>query len=127
MFKVIIAGSRTFDDYDMLCRYADHKLSRIAWAPDLFGPIEIVSGGARGADSLGERYAKDKGYKLTVFRADWDRYGKRAGYLRNVQMAEYADALLAFWDGKSRGTANMIKEATVRGLMIGVKQVKNES
>lgn len=118
MFKVIIAGTRTFDDYDLLCRYADIKLSNI------YEPIEIVSGGARGADALGERYAKDRGYELRRFPADWNKYGKRAGYLRNVQMANYADALLAFWDGKSRGTKNMIEEATTRGLLVGIKKYK---
>ena len=115
MFRVIIAGTRTFDDYDLLCKYVDIKLSNICQS------IEIVSGGARGADALGERYAKDRGYKLRVFPADWNKYGKRAGYLRNVQMAEYADALIAFWDGKSRGTANMIAEARALGLLVGVK------
>ena len=115
MFKVIIAGTRTFEDYDFLCRYADKKLSQIV------GGVEIVSGGARGADALGERYARDRGYDLKVFPADWNRYGKRAGYLRNRQMAEYADALLAFWDGRSRGTRNMIDEAIARGLKVGVK------
>lgn len=115
MFKVIIAGTRTFDDYQLLCRYVDFKLSRIGDA------IEIISGGARGADVLGERYARERGYSLRVFPAEWDRFGRRAGYLRNVQMAEYADALLAFWDGLSRGTKNMIEEARSRGLKVGVK------
>ena len=118
MFKVIIAGSRTFDDYKLLCDYVDYKLSKID------EQIEIVSGGARGADALGERYAHDKGYSLHVFPADWDYYGKRAGYLRNIQMAEYADALLAFWDGKSKGTKHMIDEAKARNLKIGVKIYK---
>ena len=62
---------------------------------------------------------------MRVFPADWDKYGKRAGYLRNVQMAEYADALLAFWDGESRGTKNMIDEALSRGLKVGVKRYDN--
>lgn len=115
MFKVIIAGSRTFQNYKMLCDYADYKLSRIE------DKIEIVSGNANGADKLGEQYARSRGYLLRLFPANWDLYGKRAGYLRNVQMAEYADALLAFWDGKSRGTNNMIEEAKKRGLKIGIK------
>lgn len=116
MFRVIIAGSRGFDNYDLLCAYADYKLSKIT------DEIEIVSGGAKGADQLGERYAKERGYSLRVFPAEWDIYGKRAGYLRNVKMAEYADALLVFWDGESRGTKNMIYEARSRGLKIGIKK-----
>ena len=116
MFKVIIAGGRSFSNYNLLCEYVDFKLSNVTQE------IEIVSGGARGADSLGERYAKDRGYKLKIFPADWNKFGKRAGYLRNIQMAEYADALIAFWDGKSRGTRNMIEEARSRMLKIGIKR-----
>ena len=115
MFKVIIAGTRYFEDYKLLKSYADKKLSNIQ------EPIEIVSGGARGADALGEQYAKEKGYKLTVFPAEWDKYGKSAGYKRNKQMAEYADALLAYWDGASRGTKMMIDLAHEHGLKVGVK------
>ena len=115
MFKVIIAGSRSFQDYPILKEYANFKLSNIRDA------IEIVSGGAKGADMLGERYAKEKGYSLKVFPADWERHKNAAGYLRNVQMAEYADALIAFWDGKSRGTMHMIQIAYSYGLKVGVK------
>ena len=74
--------------------------------------IIVISGCARGADSLGELYAKTKGYATGKMEerhpADWNKNGKSAGYIRNEQMAEVADALVAFWDGKSRGTANMI-------------------
>jgi hypothetical protein len=71
-------------------------------------PDEIVSGGARGVDTFGEIYARDNCIKVKVFPADWNTHGKKAGYLRNVQMAEYADALLAIWDGESKGTKHMI-------------------
>lgn len=114
MFRVIIAGSRDFDDYALLQDHADYMLSRQE-------DIEIVSGGASGADALGERYAKDRGYKLKIFPADWVKYGRRAGPIRNREMAEYADALLAYWDGKSRGTQNMIEEARARGLKVSIK------
>ena len=115
MFRVIIAGTRTFTDYKLLCEYADYKLSQIE------DSIEIVSGHAKGADALGERYAQERGYKLTLFPADWKQYGKSAGPRRNLQMAEYANALLAYWDGKSRGTKNMIELAKEKGLKVGVK------
>ena len=115
MFRVIIAGTRTFDDYSLFREYADAMLLQVD------DSIEIVSGGARGADTLGERYAREKGYSLHVFPADWTQYGRKAGPMRNRQMAEYADALLVYWDGKSRGTKNMIEEAKARGLKIGVK------
>ena len=114
MFRVIIAGSRYFDDYALLQNHADKMLSNQV-------DIEIVSGGASGADALGERYAKDRGYKLKIFPADWATHGRKAGPIRNREMAEYADALLAYWDGKSRGTKNMIEEARARDLKISIK------
>ena len=118
MFKVVIAGTRTFNDYEALAAYADKMLSRTT------DEIEIVSGGASGADALGERYAKERGYKLKRFPADWDKHGKAAGPIRNAQMADYADALIAFWDGKSRGTKSMIDLAASRGLRIKIMHYK---
>lgn len=114
-FRVIIAGSRDFDDYKMLCDYCDKILSNTN------DEIVVVSGAARGADYLGMCYANDRGYKIEYFFPEWDKYGKSAGYRRNVQMAENADALIAFWDGKSRGTMHMINIATERGLKVRVK------
>ena len=108
MIRVIIAGTRTFSDYDLLCERVDDLLAKCKDKE-----IEIVSGGAKGADALGERYAEEHGLPCKVFPADWDKYGKAAGPIRNKQMAEYADACIVFWDGKSRGTNNMITE--VRG------------
>ncbi len=116
--KVIIAGCRDFDDYEMLKEYVDHILQNVSKKED----IEIVSGGARGADALGERYAKEHGYKLTVFPADWDKYGRAAGPKRNEKMGDYADALIAFWDGKSRGTRHMIEYAEAKSLKVRVKR-----
>ena len=98
--KVIIAGGRTFNDYDLLYQNCD-KVLRIK------NEIEIVSGTANGADKLGERYAKEKGYPIKQFPANWDKYGKSAGYKRNEEMAKYADGLIACWDGKSKGTKHM--------------------
>lgn len=101
--KVVIAGSRAFYDYTKLKKVCDHLLQNFKKED-----LEIVSGGARGADKLGETYAKERGISLSVFPADWDKYGKRAGFIRNEQMAKYGDILIAFWDGKSSGTKNMI-------------------
>jgi hypothetical protein len=112
--KVIIAGGRDFDDWDYLMR----SLSIFdQWRG---GNAEIVSGGARGADQLGEKLAKVWGYDLTVKPADWKKYGRGAGIIRNAEMAEYADVLVAFWDGKSRGTKNMITTALLEGLEVHV-------
>ena len=111
--KVIIAGGREFDDYKGLCKVADYKLSNQ-------DDIEIVSGTASGADTLGEKYAKERGYALKRMPANWTMYGKAAGYKRNEEMAIYADALIAFWDGKSKGTKHMIELATKHKLKIKV-------
>lgn len=108
---IIVAGSRGFLDYGLLMT----TLDMFPW------PItEIVSGSARGADTLGERYAREKGIPIKLFPAQWDRHGRSAGYRRNVEMAAYADALIAFWDGHSRGTEHMIEEARKRNLIIKI-------
>jgi hypothetical protein len=99
--KVIIAGSRDIINKQVL----GAAIAESKWFEQL---DEIVSGGARGVDSLGEGFAKEYNIPVKQFLADWDTYGKRAGYLRNIQMADYADALIAVWDGKSKGTKHMI-------------------
>ena len=97
MTKCIIAGGRDFTNYDLLESEAD-KLAI----------VEVVSGLAKGADELGFNYAVNNGIGIKEFPADWDKFGRGAGHIRNKQMGDYADVLLAFWDGKSTGTANMI-------------------
>lgn len=116
--KVIIAGGRSFDDYQLLKRKCDEILAEI-------NDIEIVSGAASGADRLGERYAKEKGYAVKQFPADWSKWGKAAGPKRNKQMAEYGDILIAFWDGESRGTKNMIDLANANNLKVEVFKYLN--
>ena len=111
--KIIIAGGRDFNDYEMLCRRVDNILSRQT-------EIEIVSGRARGADQLGEKYGKERDYKISYFAANWDLHKKAAGYIRNIEMGEYADALILFWDGKSKGSKHMLKIATDKELKIRV-------
>lgn len=103
--KLIIAGSRNFSDWQY---FIDHFCKLPEWLLNTFN--EVISGGAKGVDSLGERLAQSCGIKLTRFPADWEKYGKKAGMIRNAQMAEYADGLIAFWDGKSPGTNNMINQ-----------------
>jgi len=111
--KVIIAGGRDFKDYNKLKDSCDKILINQ-------NNIEIVSGTANGADILGERYAQEKGYEVKKFPAKWDEYGKKAGYMRNQEMGEYADGLIAFWDGKSKGTKHMIDIANKKGLKVRV-------
>jgi hypothetical protein len=102
MLKIIIAGSRNFNDYNLLEQKVDFYIGENQ-------DIEIISGTARGADKLGERYAINKELKLKRFPADWQKYGKKAGYLRNKEMAKYASHAIIFWDGKSKGTGHMIE------------------
>lgn len=111
--KIIIAGGRDFNDYDILCQRVDKILSRQT-------EIEIVSGAAKGADKLGELYANERGYKITRFIADWGTYGNAAGYRRNIEMAAYADALIAFWNNESKGTEHMIIIAKKEDLLLRV-------
>lgn len=124
MFRVIICGSREFDDYDLLKEKCDLILSRKA--ADLTEKIVIVSGCARGADRLGEKYAEEKGYEVLRYPADWDRYGKSAGYRRNKQMAEVANACIAFFSSvaENKGTKNMVSLA--RNMNLLVREVKEE-
>jgi hypothetical protein len=93
MIRVIIAGSRNFNDYKLLRSKLDFLLQNYN-----LNDIEIVSGTAKGADQLGEMYAKEKGISVKRFPADWDKFGKSAGVMRNKQMAEYATHSVCFWD-----------------------------
>ena len=109
-YRIIIAGGRDFSDYDKLKDHVDKCINEVL-TEHRGSEIIIVSGKAKGADSLGERYAKEKGYKIAEYPADWKKFGRAAGMIRNKQMAENADALIAFWDSKSSGTKNMIDQA----------------
>ena len=120
MMKIIIAGSRSFNDYSTLCKVVNEFLCSMTAVVGGRDDVEIVSGCAEGADKLGERYAKQRGFKVSLFPAKWDTYGKSAGYKRNIDMAQYADALVAFWDGKSKGTVHMIHRAKEYGLEVTV-------
>lgn len=111
--KVIIAGGREFADYELLKKVCNHMLSKTDQSS-----ITVVSGGARGVDKMGESYAKEHGIECIVMNAEWDKYGKSAGYLRNQAMANISTHLIAFWDGKSRGTKHMIDIAKKDGLTI---------
>ena len=107
--KTIIAGSRG---------YTNAKLVHAAIAASGFAITHVVSGGARGIDLAGEAWAKEHGVPVTVLPAEWDRFGKAAGYRRNEAMAAQAEALLAIWDGRSPGSAHMVDIATRRGLKV---------
>jgi len=104
-FNLIIAGGRDFSDYNLLKNsFGFYRINNNL----LNKNITIISGNAKGADILGEKLANERNYELLIFKANWDKYGKKAGFLRNEDMAKVADGLLAFWDGNSSGTKNMI-------------------
>ena len=100
--KILIAGSREYDNYEE----AEEVLN------DFFADAEdalILSGACRGADKIGERYAEMHGFELKRYPADRKRYGRGADPIRNEEMVRDADVIICFWDGKSRGSRNMIK------------------
>lgn len=118
--KVIIAGSRSCVDYEVLLAAIESS----GFNNPKFGPVisEVVSGRALGADILGERWQREHrdAVRLKEFPADWNLHGKSAGVIRNKEMAHYAEALIALWDGKSKGTQNMISTAERLGLKVFV-------
>lgn len=114
--KLIVAGGRDFNNYEQLSR-AIHKFEQTQF---IDAQISIVSGMARGADALGVRFAKENNVVLYEFPADWEKYGKAAGFKRNTEMAMFSHALIAFWDGKSSGTRHMIRTMKQHGKFVQV-------
>ena len=130
--RLIIAGSRKLTDAKVVIPAISEAVDNIETMIEQ-SITEVVSGCANGIDSLGEEWARQAGIPVKQFPANWDQHGKAAGPIRNRQMAANADALLAIWDGKSRGTANMIREAEARGLPVmqiviefGAKSIPSE-
>jgi hypothetical protein len=97
--KIVIAGSRTITDYSALIK---------ALSQSDFCITEVVCGGARGVDSLGAKWASERGLPCAIMIPNWGRFGRAAGMYRNADMADYADGGLILWDGESRGTLDMI-------------------
>ena len=127
----VICGPRDFDDYDAV---------KTAIKESGFKICEVVSGGAKGADELGERWAKENKIKLSIFKADWDdltakgaiikenkwgkKYNANSGFARNQKMANYADAIIAINKGNTPGTSDMIKRAKNNNLKIFVYEIE---
>ena len=111
-FNIIVAGSRNFSNYQLLKKKLDALLVNVKKTHK----VNIVSGRAKGADKLGEKYASENNLGLKLYPADWEMYGNKAGFVRNNNMAKTADALVVFWDGKSKGTHHMIKIAQNLGI-----------
>ena len=120
-----INKGRNFNDFEMLrTRCSEIILEEVSGSDDV--KISVISGTARGADQLGEKFASEYGYDVIRFPAKWDLYGKSAGYRRNEEMAKFSSEnknmgmLIAFWDGKSRGTKHMIDLAKRYGLDVHI-------
>lgn len=111
--KVIIAGSRDITDYNVVLTAIENANFDIS---------AVVSGCARGVDKLGEKFATDCNIEIMQYPADWDKFKKSAGYIRNEEMAKNSDALIAIWDGVSPGTKHMINIAKRYNLKIYIHQ-----
>ena len=111
--KLAIIGSRNFNDYE----YLKEKVNKIHE-----GKLVnlIVSGGAKGADSMGEEWAKECKVSTLIFNPDWKKYGRGAGFVRNKKIIENCDCVLAFWDGESKGTMNSIETARKLGKPVNI-------
>jgi hypothetical protein len=115
--KVIIAGSREGVEYSDVIK----AMEECPWTSEI---VEVVSGKAKGVDTMGEQWAIENNISIKEFPADWKGLSRKAGIIRNCQMGDYADALVAVWDGGSRGTWHMIDYATKKGLKVFVYNLK---
>ena len=119
--RIIIAGSREYNNYEEAAKLIDKFIKDVNSSN-----VVIVSGGAKGADKIGEEYAARNDLDCVVYKANWGKYGKQAGIIRNGEMAKNADCLLAFWEGESRGTYNMVNTAKKRKLKVRVFNYLNK-
>ncbi len=117
IYRVVIAGCRNYNNYAEAKRFIDRCLSRILKENEII----IVSGGCSGADMIGERYAKESGFKIERYPANWGKFGKSAGPKRNEEMARIADFVICFWDNESKGTKSMIELAKKHGKPVKIK------
>ena len=114
--KITIGGCRDYSDYSQFKEFVDEYIEQLNTEE-----IIIISGHCSGVDMMAERYAEEKGLKTEIFPADWKRYGRAAGPVRNKTMVDNCDRVIAFWDNKSRGTASLIKYAEKMGKEIVIK------
>lgn len=114
--KVLICGSRTINDYNVVKK---------AIQDSGFYITEVVSGGAKGVDRLGEMWAREHNVRVKQFLPEWNKYGKQAGILRNKEMVDYADAVIAIWDGESKGTKWTIDYACKHGFAISIFEIND--
>lgn len=111
--RIAIIGSRSFDNYEYLKKCLLQYITKGS---------HIISGGASGADSLAQQFAKEHGLPITIYYPDWNNLGKKAGFIRNKTIIENSDLVVAFWDGESKGTKSSIDLAMKEGLGVIVKE-----
>jgi len=121
--KIIIAGSRTITNKYLINRNIFKGIESLVPFSKIDETI-IISGGARGVDTEGESWAKSFGFPVKRFLPEWNKYGKKAGFLRNKEMINEADALIAIWDGKSKGTEHTINLAKEKNIPFYVEIIK---
>lgn len=117
--KIVIGGCRDYNNYIVFCKFVDMCLIRIRYIEK----ITILSGHCSGVDLMAEKYAKQNGYGLEIYPAEWKRYGKSAGPIRNEIMIKKANYVIAFWDKKSHGTKNLIYNAKKYNKPIRIKYI----
>jgi len=115
--KLAVIGSRGFHDYEFLKLEIKKFLQE-----NNFTLTKIISGGAKGADKMAEYYATEYSIPITIFFPDWDKYGKSAGFMRNEQIINTADAVIAFWDGTSKGTLGSINLSKEKNKILKIVQ-----
>ena len=121
MAKIVIAGCRDFTDYEKASAFITQCLEFLEESP------VILCGGCRGADRLGERYAMEHRLPIEYYPADWKQFGNLAGPMRNETMARICDYVICFWDGRSRGTADMIRRGREHGKQVFIMSTLEEN
>ena len=120
--RIVIAGCRDYTDYDAVKEFLTTKIinqqKQTKWI--------LLSGRSRGADRLGERFAQENGWEIETFPAAWERYGRAAGPIRNKTMVDICDAVICFWDGKSKGTASLIRLAKKAKKPLYIKMIERK-
>ena len=118
MVSVVIGGYRNFENYEIFKNFVDSCLAELD-----FKEMTILSGHCKGVDLMGERYAKEKDLALELYPAEWKKYGKAAGPIRNKQMVEKADIVIAFVCERAKGTKNLIAQAKKLDKKVFVKEI----
>ena len=116
--KITIGGCRDFEDYELFKEFVAECIKKMGHEK-----ITILSGHCSGADIMGEKYADEHGYEIEIHLAEWKKYGRAAGPLRNAEMVKESDVVIAFWDGKSKGTKSLVDCAKKSGKVLFVKMI----